>query len=233
MPLVILDIGPPSPKQLHMVIRGMRNSWESWKKGDSNITPSGNFSLGENDMRLMKQLIKGGTDHAKAMRQIPVIIDVRAPDYFWRQFDQYVAGVIPTDITTNSTSQMHTLGRERVTEQHIDLEDVPLDECERYLEMVEVARQRWLEAGKRKGPMAKAWRGLLQLISTGWLYERTVSTNYQALRAMYHARRHHRELEWRQWCAAMEQLPLYELIIWSPQDDEQPKKQEEPNATGN
>ena len=233
MPLVVHEIAPPSAAQLNLVIQGMRNSWESWGRGDSGITPSGNFSLGEADMRLIKQLIKGGTDHAKVLRQIPVVLDVRAPDFFWRQLREYTVGVVPSDLTMNSTSQMHTLGRERVTERHIDLEDVPLDERERYLDLVEIARQRWLEAGKRKGPTARAWRGLLQLISTGWLYERTVTTNYQALRAMYHARRHHRELEWRQWWAAMEQLPLYELIIWSPQDEEKPAKQENEHATGN
>lgn len=226
MPLAVHRVAPPSPLQLLLVVEGMRNSWESWERGDSRITSTGAFSLGEQDMRLFKQLIKAGTDHAKAMRQIPCIIDVSGPDFWWRQFDQYVAGVISTDITTNSTSQMHTLGRERVTEEHIDLGDVLLNEREQYLEMVERARQRWLEAGKRKGPSQREWRGLLQLVSTGWRYRRTVSTNYQALRAMYHARKAHREFEWRQWCAAMEHLPLYELIIWSP-------KQENENATGN
>ena len=226
MPLVVHEIAPPSAAQLHLVIQGMRNSWESWEKSDSNITPTGRFSLGEADMGLCKRLLRAGSDHAKYLRQIPFVIDVSGPDYWWRQFDQYSAGVVPTDITTNSTSQMHTLGRERVTEEHIDLQDVPYYERQAYLELIEQARLRWLEAGKRKGPNAKEWRGLLQLVSTGWRYRRCVSMNYQSARAMYHARQHHREWEWRQWCAAMEQLPLYELIIWSP-------KQEESHATGN
>ena len=177
MPLVIHEIAPPSAAQLNLVIQGMRNSWESWEKSDSNITPTGRFSLGEADMNLCKRLLRAGSDHAKYLRQIPFVIDVSGPDFWWRQFDQYAAGVVPTDITTNSTSQMHTLGRERVTEEHIDLQDVPYYERQAYLELVEQARLRWLEAGKRKGPHAKEWRGLLQLVSTGWRYRRCVSMN--------------------------------------------------------
>ena len=52
MPLVFHEIAPPSAAQLNLVIQGMRNSWESWEKSDSNITPTGRFSLGEADMGL-------------------------------------------------------------------------------------------------------------------------------------------------------------------------------------
>jgi hypothetical protein len=115
-------------------------------------------------------------------------------------------GVAADDVSTNSTSQMHTLGRHAITEEHIDLADVPEEARKFYLAVLNGQRERWVEAGKRKGPTATEWRGLLQLVSAGWIYRRTVATNYQAARAMYHARKSHREGEWRQFCAWLETI---------------------------
>ena len=206
MALVINDYATPSAAQWRIAIDGMRNSWESWEKGDSYVSSDGDWVFGESDSRLCRQLLKAGSDHAKFARQLPLIIDVSAPDYWWRQFDQYRVGVAADDVSTNSTSQMHTLGRHAITEEHIDLADVPEEARRFYLAVLNGQRERWLEAGKRKGPTATEWRGLLQLVSAGWIYRRTVATNYQAARAMYHARKSHREGEWRQFCAWLETI---------------------------
>ena len=206
MALIIHDYAAPSALQWHIAVNGMRNSWESWERGDSSISLAGEWTFGDNDRRLLRQLLKAGPDHAKVARQFPLIIDISAPDYWWRQFDQYRVGVAADDVSTNSTSQMHTMGRHAITEGHVDLSDVPEEVRERYLALLNGQRERWLEAGKRKGPQATEWRGLLQLVSAGWIYRRCVATNYQAARAMYHARRHHREGEWRQFCGWLERI---------------------------
>ncbi len=206
MALIINSHATPSAAQWQLVISGMRNSWESWEKGDSYVSSDGDWVFGESDSRLCRQLLKAGSDHAKFARQLPLIIDISAPDYWWRQLDQYRVGVAADDVSTNSTSQMHTLGRQPITEEHVDLSDVPEDEREQYLALVNRQRERWIEAGKRKGPQATEWRGLLQLVSAGWIYRRTIATNYQAARAMYHARKSHREGEWRQFCGWLETI---------------------------
>ena len=206
MALIINDYATPSAAQWQLVISGMRNSWESWEKGDSYVSSDGDWVFGESDSRLCRQLLKAGSDHAKFARQLPLIIDIGAPDYWWRQLDQYRVGVAADDVSTNSTSQMHTLGRHAITEEHIDLADVPEEARRFYLAVLNGQRERWLEAGKKKGPQATEWRGLLQLVSAGWIYRRTVATNYQAARAMYHARKSHREGEWRQFCAWLETI---------------------------
>lgn len=54
-------------------IRGMRNPMNSWDESDSLI-----FALGENDLELMKSLVKAGTDHSKFMRMINVTLDITA-----------------------------------------------------------------------------------------------------------------------------------------------------------
>jgi hypothetical protein len=217
MALIINDYATPSAQQWRIAIDGMRNSWESWEKGDSYISLCGDWVFGAKDKQLLKQLLKAGPDHAKAARQFFLIATVTAPDYWWRQLDQYRVGVDknrpneilsigPDDLSTNSTSQMHTLGRHAITEEHVDLSDVPDDVREQYLNLLNGQRERWLEAGKRKGPNATEWRGLLQLMPAGWIYRRTVATNYQAARAMYHARKNHREGEWRDFCKWLETI---------------------------
>ena len=60
-------------------IRGMRNPLNSWDKSDSEFHP---FRAGENDLKLMKQLVKAGSDHSKFMRMIVVYMDITAPLYW-------------------------------------------------------------------------------------------------------------------------------------------------------
>ena len=76
-------------------IRGMRNPMNSWKKSDTVygtywgdidghecIDDSG-FTIGKNDLSLMKRLAKAGTDHRKYLRMITVYCDITAPLYWW------------------------------------------------------------------------------------------------------------------------------------------------------
>lgn len=68
-------------------IRGMRNPMNSWDNSDSeyiyeNICDSGTYTIGKNDLKLMKTLSKVGTDHGKFMRMINVTCDIVAPLYW-------------------------------------------------------------------------------------------------------------------------------------------------------
>lgn len=78
-------------------IRGMRNPMNSWKKSDTRWyligAPGTNpatandkwlrekYCIGDNDLDLMKRLVKSGTDHRKFMRMITVYADITAPLY--------------------------------------------------------------------------------------------------------------------------------------------------------
>ncbi len=96
-------------------IRGMRNPLNSWSRSDSyagepdcfencrNCT-LGEFFVGENDLKLMRQLYVGGQPHRKYLRQIFAVMDITAPLYWWKEFDTYKVGT-----TTNSCSTMHRL----------------------------------------------------------------------------------------------------------------------------
>ena len=83
-------------------LRGMRNPLNSWGKSDSYYDDHGNFIIGDNDIKLAKQLINGGPEHRKWMRQVFICTDIEAPTYFMNELDTYKIGV-----TRNSTSFMH------------------------------------------------------------------------------------------------------------------------------
>ena len=90
-------------------IRGMRNPLNSWDKSDSYFEDtidvnSKAFSIGENDLDLMKRLFKAGPEHRKYLRQIFVSMDITAPLYWWKEFDTYKVGTV-----ANSCSTMHKI----------------------------------------------------------------------------------------------------------------------------
>ncbi len=203
--LTIHDYDTPSDKTLSLVFSGVRNSWESWEKGDSILGQW--FELGDADKALALRLIKAGPDHGKFLRQLNVVVDLTAPSYWFREMDTYSVGV-----TQNSTSQMHVLGKHEFSADMFSWEDMHPDCQEALLGALNAFRDMWIESGKRKGPEATEWRAMLQAIPDSWLYRRCVSLNYQVLRSMYHARKNHRLSEWRAWCSWIETLPYSELI---------------------
>lgn len=92
-------------------IRGMRNPMNSWDRSDSNcetiIRDNGKYVedfIGDNDLKLMKNLVKAGSDHSKFMRMITVTCDITAPLYWWAEYDTYKVGTV-----RNSCSKMHKL----------------------------------------------------------------------------------------------------------------------------
>jgi hypothetical protein len=179
----------------------MRNSWESHNKSDSEIG-----ILGDADLSLAKKLINAGPSHAKFLRQLPVIFDLEAPNYFWREFDTYHIGV-----TMNSTSQMHTLGKVPFNADMFDLdpEYYTPERTERLLSFLNEARDTWIADGKKKGPEQRSWRAMVQSIPDSWLYRRTVSLNYQVLATMIEQRQNHRLSEWRFFCLYVRENTLY------------------------
>lgn len=136
-------------------LRGMRNPKESWDKSDSGYEcffnannpcskdcahpqchgHKDNYIIGPNDLKLAQTLIKSGPEHRKFMRQIFVCVDITAPLYWWKEFDQYKISV-----TTNSMSTMHKLATTPITidcfeckdmegyHKSLDLEPNPIDE---------------------------------------------------------------------------------------------------------
>jgi hypothetical protein len=193
-------------------IRGMRNSWESWDKMDSlevieykDLSPYRKFEMGAEDHKLALKLSKAGSDHGKYLRQILVSVDIIAPEYWWKEADTYKVGTV-----ANSTSMMHTLGKEEIKHESFSFEDVPKSVVDGYLELLNYLRDKWIESGKKKP--SPEWRAMNQLTAIGFNYRRTFTANYQVLKSIYHSRKNHRLSEWHDFARWVESLPYSELI---------------------
>lgn len=198
-------------------IRGMRNPKNSWDKSDSGFKIT-NFSdvangyeanreyvIGENDLKLMKQLASAGSDHRKFMRMISVYCDITAPLYWWKEYDTYKVGTV-----ANSCSTMHKIHSRPLTLFDFSTEQLDSEAKEVLLCVIETLntyREYYCDNGN-KGD----WYTMIQLLPTSYNQKRTVMLNYEVLRNMYHARKNHKLDEWHAFCKWIETLPCSELI---------------------
>lgn len=86
---------------------GVRRSFRTIEKCDSVpicLSDISEEELGENDLELMKKLVLRGPDEAKFARDIHVQANVKAPLFWWKQFDTYKIGTVRL-----SDSTMHNI----------------------------------------------------------------------------------------------------------------------------
>lgn len=200
--------------------RGLRNPLDSWHLADSEVKGVVKaFHMGPKDLNLAQRMIGAGTDESKFMRQIFVSVDITAPFYWWKEFDTYKIGTV-----ANSCSTMHKITSYPITQDFFSIDEdwadliafededgVTCTITEAYAGVVEICeslRQRYLESKDKR-----IWRALISILPNGWMQKRTVTLNYQVLRAMYFARRHHKLQEWHDFCAWIESLPYAKELI--------------------
>lgn len=190
-------------------IRGMRNPMNSWEKSDSIIDHIGLVEIGENDLKLMQQLVKAGTDHSKFMRMITVTVDITAPLYWWKEFDTYKVGTV-----RNSCSTMHKIHEKEFTINDFSHEHLSMYNDEVLKDIVcalNRARSEYLISADAYKKIW--WWQLIQLLPSSYNQRATVQLNYAVLRNMYHSRKNHKLDEWREgFCKWVESLPYSELI---------------------
>ena len=209
----------------------MRNPLNSWNKSDSEfknagyyISETGNevtdavFYIGKNDYKLMKQLVKAGTDHSKFMRMITVTMDITAPLYWWKEYDTYKVGTV-----ANSCSTMHTIAQKEFALDdfsHEHLTPMSIEGLEKVIKTMNFYRETYI-AWKTNFEKTNAldcnslkdiWWQMIQLLPSSYNQKRTVQLNYQVLRNMYHARKNHKLDEWRDFCEYVKSLPYSELV---------------------
>lgn len=211
-------------------IRGMRNPMNSWEKSDTRhkcFTPMNTWAnyyiVGENDIALMKSLVKAGTDHSKFMRFITVTCDITAPMYWWKEFDTYKIGTV-----RNSCSTMHKITAKKFKKDDFSHEHLFNEESgeiawgdtvsETVLEVVvdalNVYRNKYISTKNKK-----YWWQMIQLLPSSYNQRATVQMNYAVLRNMYHARKNHKLDEWRDFCKWIKELPYSELITGGIEND--------------
>jgi hypothetical protein len=185
------------------------------------VCPDGDFdcfALGDNDLKLMTQLAKGGAVHAKYRRMIPVFLTINAPLYWWKEFDTYKVGTV-----ANSCSTMHKIDAKEFTLDdfsHEHLMTGSMFQLHRTVDLLNEAREAFLEctvskyATSEEASRAKKayWWQMIQLLPTSYNQKRTVMLNYEVLVNIYHSRKNHKLDEWHTFCDWIRGLPYAELI---------------------
>lgn len=200
-------------------IRGMRNPKNSWDKIDSGYVieydeggwDSEVFEVGENDLKLMKNLSKAGNDHAKYLRYLIVQLDITAPLYWWKEFDTYKVGTV-----ANSCSTMHKIHEKKFTlndfsHEHLYSSDNECDDSLEVLGLV-ITVLNYYRAEFVHSKSKDSWWQMIQLLPSSYNQKRTVQLNYAVLKAVYHARKNHKLDEWIDFCKWCETLPYFKEI---------------------
>lgn len=201
-------------------IRGMRNPMNSWYKSDSYWTYIGDvetrqvapfeFFIGENDLDLMKKLIKAGSDHRKFLRQIFVSVDITAPQFWWYEFDTYKVGTV-----RNSCSKMHKIHIKKFVKDDFSHEGI--DECGNDTKFMFIALIKHLEFLRNtfnETQDKKYWRAIIELLPSGYNMKATITFNYENILNMYHARKNHKLDEWKiGFCNWIDELPYAKELI--------------------
>lgn len=190
------------------VMMGVRNSFDSWDKSDTKMDEH-EVIFGDQDYDLLKKLSALDSSERKFLRQIPILMVIEAPLYWWKEFDTYKVGTV-----SNSCSTMHTIMKKRFdpsmfsTDQLLMLGEVALDN---YISELNNIRERWVECEDSR-LKKKLWYNIIQLLPSSWMQKRTVTLNYEVLKAIYNQRKGHKLQEWRDFCGYINTLPLHTFI---------------------
>lgn len=193
-------------------VRGMRNPMNSWEKSDSWWASADEcyaeapmYIVGDEDMKLMRSLVKAGTDHRKFLRFIIVTADITAPLYWWKEYDTYKVGTV-----ANSCSTIH-----KVHAKKFELDDFShehLNGCSITVLKDVIAQLNRCRNTYNVTKDKDDWWQMIQLLPSSYNQRRTVLLNYEVLANIYRARRAHKLDEWRVFCGWIEALPYAELI---------------------
>lgn len=186
-------------------ITGETGSSSTWTD-DISWTERG-IKIGPNDLKLLTNLAKAGSDEAKFRRMIVVYVDITAPMYWWKEADTYKVGTV-----RNSCSTMHKIHAKEFT-----LEDFSCEKLTRgaqselqcnVIDMLNIARKHFIETKDKDH-----WWNMIQLLPSSYNQRATLMLNYEVLANMYHARKNHKLDEWRYFCKWIETLPYAKELI--------------------
>ena len=185
-------------------IRGARNPMNSWDRMDSCYN-NGEFEIGENDYKLLKNLTIAGPEHRKWNRMVTVTMDITAPLYWWKEYDTYKVGTV-----ANSCSTMHKIQAKAFTLNDFSTEHLDYIGLETMRVIIRRLNRNRTLFNETKDKVY--WWQMIQLLPTSYNQKRTVHLNYEVLGTIYHQRRHHKLDEWVEFCDTIKALPHSEFI---------------------
>lgn len=209
-----IEISDVNVSGFDAAIRGMRNSRKSREKSDSWIIEDGGIhELGPKDLKLAGNLARIGGSEAKFRRMIHVSMDIKAPLYWWKQFDTYKIGT-----TANSESTMFT-----ITDKEFEIGDFALDVLNsaqagmhlmKTIDVLNELRTLYLKEDNNAAVKWMYWKDIIRTLPESYLQLRTVDLNYEVLARIYKERLHHKLNEWGIFCKCIvNELPYSEELI--------------------
>ena len=187
-------------------IHAMRNPYDSWGKSDTVLN-----KVGPADRELSEKLSKAGPEHAKHLRMIMVWANIKAPLYWWKEFDTYRAGVEKL-----SCSTMHTITKQEFTR------DMFSEKVSRAtIEELEGLRKAYMTS-RVEEVRKNIWGQIIHNLPSGFLQRRTVMISYAALRQICKQRRGHKLSEWRVFRKWTRSLPEAWMLDVENEEDEEP-----------
>lgn len=169
-----------------------------WQTGDEDekiyLLTHGSCSINNNDLTLLKKLIKAGDEHAKSLRLITASFRLKLPLYIWNELVTYEVGVSKGC----SESTMHTLKKGIITQDDFQL---PIDED--YLQKLNnyISEDKPIDFIKNALP-------------NGYLQERVITFSYQTLQRIVKQRKSHKLSEWKEFINVISKLPLANELIF-------------------
>lgn len=210
----MIKVSNIDPYGWEAAIRGMRNPMNSWDRSDSTFWNKTKGStvmvLGENDLKLMRNLYQSGTEHRKFMRMIHVSMDICAPLYWWKEFDTYKVGTV-----ANSCSTMHKIHAKEFTPDDFSHEKLTGNSYYVFAKTINVLNNLRDEYNKTKD--RNVWYQMIQLLPTNYNQQRTVDLNYEVAATIIKQRAGHKLDEWRELVAILRGLP-YMMDICVPKE---------------
>jgi hypothetical protein len=168
---------------------GMRLPHDSEKLSDS-----AENKIGEEDLKLLKKLIKAGAEHRKALRMIHIQALVTMPMNWWIQFDTYKVATV-----ANSRSRMHRLGKRLLTKDDFYI-TTWTEEMNIIFEGINKRINIFMKS-QESSEKTKIWFEILDILPMSYQQERMIDFNYETLLIILKTRYNEKlKNEWRFFC---------------------------------
>lgn len=144
-------------------------------------------------------------------------MDIKAPLYWWKEFDTYKVGT-----TANSCSTMHTITNKEFTIDDFS-HDKMLATTKYSLRDIVLHLNGLREIYLHEDDLIikkKYWYSIIQLLPSSYNQLRTVTMSYENLRNIYEQRKSHKLDEWRDFCNTIEKVLPYSNWITDKKEDE-------------
>lgn len=205
-----MDITTIDVHGIMAAMHAMRNPMNSWDRSDTYLGLKSTTEIkdglplfkmfdpeevmiGPKDKELSMRLQKAGPEHCKHLRMIMCWANIKAPRYWWQEFDTYRHGVEKV-----SCSTMHKLMSRPLEEGDFEFDDDNTFSRTNIRCSIDILNGMMKTYEKANSEVLKKdlWRAIIQNLPQSYIQERTVMMSYAALRNIVKQREGHKLKEW-------------------------------------